>query len=222
MKESDFISHVSLIVASQAVGKTVIKGIARNSSIYSTVEALRLVGVKITEDENSYAVYGVGTSGLVAPKNILDIGNSNILAHLLIGLLSTYSFTSFFTGNIGLRSKSISETIKALSSMCVSFITNNNSFPVAVIGSDSTIPIAYTLNIPSVEVKSAILFAALNTAGKTIITEEKPINNCTETILKKFGASLNVSKDINGHKTITIHGREELLAQGEICIYEFT
>ncbi|GHM58450.1 MAG: hypothetical protein sL5_05730 [Candidatus Mesenet longicola] len=212
-KENDLAAHALLITASQAVGKTTIRGIAKDSNIYPTVQALRLMGVKITENEDLYTIHGVGVGGLVAPKNVLDVGNSDISAHLLIGLLSTYSFTSFFTGNIDLRSKPISETIKALSSMCVGFIANNNSFPIAVVGSDSTIPISYTLTIPSAEIKSAILFAALNTAGKTTITEVKSTNNCTETILKRFGANLNISKDMNGHNIIAIHGREELLAQ---------
>lgn len=219
MTGNNFASHASLITASQAVGKTIIRGIAKDNNIYPTAQALRLMGVKITENEGLYTVHGVGIGGLAAPKNVLDIGNSSISAHLLIGLLSTYSFTSFFTG---LRLKHISETIKVLSSMCVSFITNNNSLPIAVIGSDSTIPTSYTLTTPSAKIKSAILLAALNTAGKTTITEVKPTNNYTETILKKFGARLNVSKDINGYNTIAIHGRGELFAQEEIYIHEIT
>ncbi|XGA08329.1 MAG: hypothetical protein U0X86_000546 [Wolbachia endosymbiont of Xenopsylla cheopis] len=218
-KENDLAAHALLITASQAVGKTTIRGIAKDSNIYPTIQALRLMGVKITENNSVYTVHGVGVGGLVAPKNVLDVGNSDISAHLLIGLLSTYSFTSFFTG---LHSEFISETIKALSSMCVGFIANNNSFPIAVVGSDSTIPISYTLTTPSAKIKSAILFAALNTAGKTTITEIRSTNNCTETILKKFGANLNISKDINGHNIIAIHGREELLAQEEICLYQIT
>ncbi|WP_339045712.1 hypothetical protein [Candidatus Mesenet endosymbiont of Agriotes lineatus] len=212
-KGNDLASHALLITASQTVGKTVIKGIAENSGTDLTIQALKLMGVKITKNDDVYTVHGVGVGGLVAPKNVLDVGNSNTLAHLLIGLLSTYSFTSFLTGDIDLRSKSISETIKALSSMCIGFISNDNSFPIAVVGYDSTIPISYTLTIPSTEIKSAILFAALNTAGKTTITEVKPTNNCTEAILKRFGANLNVNKDINGHNTIIIYGREELPAQ---------
>ncbi len=215
------IPHVALITASQAVGKTVIKGIAQCNNVYRTVKALKLMGVKITEDGGLYTVYGVGVGGLSTPKDVLNMGGSDISIHLLIGLISTYSFTSFFTGKIDLCSKPTTEIIKALSSMCVSFITNNSSPPIAVIGSDSTIPISYTLATLSAEIKSAILFAALNTAGTTTIIETKPINNYTEIILKWFGVNLTVTKDVNNvSNIISLSGREELLAQEDMLDLE--
>lgn len=78
--------------------------------------------------------------------------------------------------------------------------------PLAVQGKILT-PIDYTMPVASAQVKSAILLAALNADGTTIVREQEPSRDHTERMLRQFGADIT-SKD----GVITFRGGQKLTA----------
>ena len=74
---------------SQNVSKA--KNVLESEDIFSTINCLRRLGVKIQKQgSKSYLIYGKGLGSLFAKKNLkLNFGNSGTLARLLIGILST-------------------------------------------------------------------------------------------------------------------------------------
>ena len=64
-----------------------------------------------------------------------------------------------------------------------------------------TLPINYKLSIPSAQIKSSILLAALTARGTSFITEYKKSRNYTEKMLSERGVIVK-NKKINKDKTI--------------------
>ena len=67
-------------------------------------------------------------------------------------------------------------------------------------------PINIDLVIPSAQIKSGLLLASLNTEGETIINEFNTTRDHTETMLKSFGANIDIVKN-NDKKLIKVLGK---------------
>jgi 3-phosphoshikimate 1-carboxyvinyltransferase len=101
-----------------------------------------------------------------------------------------------------------------LEMMGAKFVSRDEGcLPLACSGPRNLSPIQYKLPIPSAQVKSAILLAALGAAGKTTILEPEPTRNHTELMLKQFGATVKVKEPNGGGREITITGQPELTGQ---------
>ena len=89
------------------------------------------------------------------------------------------------------------------------FGNNQTQFPpITVQGSATLNPITYEMPVASAQVKSAILFAALQTEGTTTVIEKEPSRNHTEEMIRQFGGEINVND-----KTIQVTGPQELIGQ---------
>ena len=90
--ESDkSISHRALLIASQCLGPSNLKGILESEDVNNTVICLKKLGVKIVKKNNAYIVYGNGLGSFRKPnKNQLYVGNSGTLARMLIALVATH------------------------------------------------------------------------------------------------------------------------------------
>ncbi len=92
------ISHRSIIIPSISLGTTEIKGILKSEDVLNTLEAFKLMGVKIEEEDNKLIVYGKGMQSLQKPAQNIYLGNSGTSARLLTGLLASQNFNSVLTG----------------------------------------------------------------------------------------------------------------------------
>jgi len=88
---------------------------------------------------------------------------------------------------------------------------SNGRFPLAITGRQ-LMPIDYELPVASAQVKSALLLAALDTAGLTRITEPRPTRDHTENMLRHFGAKVTVTEQRDGSRVIELAGQQELRA----------
>ncbi len=208
------ISHRALMFGAMAVGKTRIEGLLEGEDVHNTAAALKLMGVNSGKNsDGSWWVDGVGVGGLTEPAGILDLGNSGTSTRLLMGLVGSYPFTSFFTGDASLRKRPMARVIEPLSQMGVNFSGHSgDKLPLAVIGTRSTLPITYRVPVASAQVKSAILLCGLNTAGTTTVIEPHATRDHTESMLKHFGAKLAVETGKDGAVIISISGHQELKA----------
>jgi 3-phosphoshikimate 1-carboxyvinyltransferase len=80
-------------------------------------------------------------------------------------------------------------------------------------GASPAVPIEYRLPVASAQVKSAVLLAALNTAGVTTVIEPVPTRDHSERMLKGFGADLTVEVASDGTRVIRLRGEADLKPQ---------
>jgi 3-phosphoshikimate 1-carboxyvinyltransferase len=207
------ISHRALMLASQVQGTTQISGLLEGDDVLATAKALARLGVVVTrKSAGRWEVAGVGAGGLKESKDVLDMGNSGTSARLLMGLVTPYPFTTFFTGDESLRARPMARVIVPLSQMGATVTARENGrMPLAVIGTDKAQAIRYELPVASAQVKSAILLAGLNVAGKTTVIERARSRDHTENMLRHLGFVVDIAVQPDGTRIISLAGKQAVL-----------
>ncbi len=202
------ISHRSIIIPSISKGTSEISNLLWSEDVLNTLNAFKAMGVEIEEDKKKVSIKGKGLNSLVQPKHKINLGNSGTSARLLIGLLSSQNFNSTLVGDNSLSKRPMERITKPLELMGAKFASNNNKLPLKIIGQKLN-NINYELKLPSAQVKSGLIFAALNTEGTSKIIEKNITRDHTEIMLQFFDANIKIEK-INYEKHIFISGKKEL------------
>ena len=204
------ISHRSIIFGSLAKGVTTVRDILRGEDVLSTMQVFRDLGVQIEDDGNLVKIHGVGFEGLQAPKNKLDMGNSGTSIRLISGVLAGQDFEAEMFGDDSLSKRPMDRVTIPLRQMGVEIAgrTERDLPPLKMKGSRELQPIHYQLPVASAQVKSALIFAALQAQGESVIIEKEITRNHTEDMIVQFGGQIEV-KD----KEIRIQGGQEFTAQ---------
>lgn len=204
------ISHRSIMFGSLAKGTTTVHDILRSEDVLSTMQAFRDLGVNIQDDGNIVTITGVGFDGLKAPKNKLDMGNSGTSIRLISGVLAGQDFTVEMFGDDSLSKRPMDRVTIPLRQMGVevSGQTDRDLPPLTMRGSKALKPIHYQLPVASAQVKSALIFAALQADGESVIIEKEKTRNHTEDMIVQFGGAIDVND-----KEIRIKGGQEFTGQ---------
>ena len=206
------ISHRALLIASQCIGPTTLKGILESEDVKNTIICLKKLGVKILKKNKKYIVYGNGLESFRRPhKNFLYAGNSGTLARMLIALLATHQNLKVkILGDVSLNKRDMRRVIEPLSKIgCNFYPKGKTTLPLIVEGTNMPLAQKHFENIGSAQVKSAILLAGLNTAGITSVEEKKISRNHTENLLKVINANIKIKKLKEGN-LILLKGKENL------------
>ncbi len=202
------ISHRSIIIPSISKGTCEINNILKSADVLHTLDAFKSMGVSITENKEKLLIHGKGLTALCESKNPIYLGNSGTSARLLTGLLSAQKFKSVLIGDGSLSKRPMGRISEPLTQMNAKIYTTNGSLPLTI-KSSSLKPANIDLKIPSAQIKSGLLLAALNIQGETTIIESKITRDHTEIMLKSFGANIKITNKDN-KKIIKIVGQKEL------------
>lgn len=204
------ISHRSIMFGSLAKGVTTVRDILRGEDVLSTMQVFRDLGVTIEDDGDVVRIHGVGFDGLKAPQNKLDMGNSGTSIRLISGVLAGQDFEVEMFGDDSLSKRPMDRVTIPLRQMGVevSGQTDRDLPPLKMHGSKSLNPIHYQLPVASAQVKSALIFAALQADGESVIIEKEKTRNHTEDMIQQFGGQLQVDG-----KEIRISGGQSFTAQ---------
>ncbi len=204
------ISHRALMFGALAVGETRIGGLLEGEDVLRTAAAMRALGTRIWRDGADWCVAGRGIGGLIAPEDVLDMGNSGTAARLLCGILASHDLFAVMTGDASLRGRPMRRVIEPLRQCGAVFTARpGERLPLAVQGARDALPISYTLPVASAQVKSAVLLAGLNARGMTEVIEPEPTRDHTENMLRHFGAEVTVTPQGSG-RLIRLRGQPEL------------
>ncbi|MEH6524826.1 MAG: 3-phosphoshikimate 1-carboxyvinyltransferase [Sneathiella sp.] len=205
------ISHRSLILGSLAAGETHVTGLLEGEDVLRTAAAMRALGADVFKDAAGvWHIFGRGVGALSEPDGVLDMGNSGTAARLLMGLVASCPFTTFFCGDESLHKRPMGRIALPITEMGAKITSRSEGrFPLAVTG-NQLMPIDYELPVASAQVKSAIMLAALDTPGVTRIVEPRPSRDHTENMLRHFGAEVTVTALENGSREIMLCGQQEL------------
>ena len=204
------ISHRSIIFGSLAEGETKVYDILRGEDVLSTMQVFRDLGVEIEDKDGVVTIQGVGMDGLKAPQKALDMGNSGTSIRLISGVLAGADFEVEMFGDDSLSKRPMDRVTLPLKKMGVSISgqTKRDLPPLHLRGTKHLTPIHYELPIASAQVKSALIFAALQAQGQSVIIEKECTRNHTEDMLHQFGGDLSVDG-----KKITVQGPQKLSGQ---------
>ena len=209
------ISHRALILGALAVGQTRITGLLEAEDVLNTAEAMRAFGATVTRDgPGTWRVDGVGVGGFAAPDATLDFGNSGTGSRLVMGAMATTPIAATFTGDASLRKRPMKRVLDPLTKFGATY--DNALMPLTVTGANPALCIDYEVTVASAQVKSALLLAALNAAGRSRIVQRALTRDHTEKMLKAFGADIQVNALKDGGEEILLMGEAELMP----CVVE--
>ena len=197
------------LLASQAKGKSKSTNLLKSEDVLSTLNCLRKLGVRVKLKKNICEIYGLGLNGYKYKKNItLNAGNSGTLARLIMGLLIHAKNEIKIIGDKSLSKRDFYRVTIPLEKFGAKFKTNSGKLPIIIKGTNLPQPIRYNETKGSAQCKSAIMLAALNTNGETIIRAKKSRNH-SELLFKHLKLHLKVNKK-NYIDIIKIKGKKKI------------
>lgn len=204
------ISHRSIMFGAIAKGETTVHNFLEAEDCLSTLKAFQDLGVHIVHDDKTVTIQGAGFDGLKPAEKPLDMGNSGTTTRLIMGILAKQSFQSVLIGDASLSKRPMDRIIEPLLQMNAKIhgVNDTTYAPITISPNNYLNPIHYVLPVASAQVKSAILFAALQANGESKIVEKEISRNHTEEMIKQFGGSIQVEG-----KTIRLTGPQELTGQ---------
>ncbi|MBC1791936.1 3-phosphoshikimate 1-carboxyvinyltransferase [Listeria booriae] len=205
------ISHRSIMFGALANGTTTVSNFLKGEDCLSTIGVFRALGVRIEEFPDKIVVHGTGWDGLKRPDETLDVGNSGTTIRLMLGILAGRPFDATLEGDASIAKRPMGRVMLPLREMGAIFEAKDANFaPVKVTGTKLQ-PMTYTLPVASAQVKSAIIFAALQADGETIIIEKEKTRDHTEQMIRQFGGAITTDG-----LTIRVNGGQEFQGQNVV------
>jgi 3-phosphoshikimate 1-carboxyvinyltransferase len=219
------ISHRALLLATLAAGECRITGAGDGADIRSTAGIMRALGARVEPDgagvgaaeragapgrgrNVDYRVVSPGADGLRTPEGILDCGNSGTSLRLIAGMLAGLPLTAVLDGDASLRRRPVARIIGPLRAMGAELRARNDDSlpPLTVVGHTPLLAADITPSVPSAQVKSAILLAALRAEGRTTVRERVATRDHTERMLRARGVPVDRVTDPDGGVAWSIEG----------------
>jgi 3-phosphoshikimate 1-carboxyvinyltransferase len=181
--------------AALAEGVSQLDGYSTGADCASTLNCLRALGVPIelTGRDGTglrLRITGRGPRGFVRPADALDAGNSGSTMRMLAGILAAQPFVSYISGDESLCRRPMRRIIVPLERMGARIGSSDGRPPLAIQGTVALRAIEFQTEVPSAQVKSAVLLAGLHADGVTRVTEAVRTRDHTERGLQAFGIDI--------------------------------
>ncbi len=194
------------------------------------MNALRALGVQISQNQMGTTVVSSGYQHFTEPRGVIDCCNSGTTARLLAGVLAPSAFTTVLTGDDSLRGRPMGRVVTPLRALGANIFGRADAtlLPMCIAPHPVHAPHARTPHtrtphartphartphtsvsgattilrgeVPSAQVKSAILLAGIQLEGKTVY--EEPVGHGsrdhTERMLPIYGADVAISAGSSG------------------------
>ena len=193
------ISHRALIFGALGTGESRVRRILESADVHSTAGVLRSLGVSVPPLSGDFVLCGLGRSSLRQPTESLDCGNSGTTTRLMAGVVSASKLSATFVGDASLSKRPMRRVARPLEAMGAQFdLPSHGGLPMTITGG-SLHDIAWTSEVASAQIKSAILLAALVSGVRATVTEQVRTRDHTERMLLARGVVLAVDEN-----TVTI------------------
>jgi 3-phosphoshikimate 1-carboxyvinyltransferase len=148
-----------------------------------------------TLDLGALDLAGEGRHALRPPGGDLDCGNSGTTMRLLAGLVSSAPFETVLRGDPSLSSRPMERVAGPLRAMGAHVTTEDGHAPLFVRGSRLR-GIRFEPEVPSAQVKGAVLLAALAAEGPTTVVERVRTRDHTERLFRALGAPVRIEETV--------------------------
>ena len=210
------ISHRWLLMAATANGSSRLEGLPRSLDTTATADCLAMLAPAArpaleawtaspsvtgerhgstwnreasTLDLDTLDLQGQGRGSLRRPARELGCANSGTTMRLLAGLVSSAPFETVLTGDASLSTRPMERVAKPLRAMGADVTTEDGGPPLRIVGSELR-GIRFDAEVPSAQVKGAVLIAALAAGGTTTVAERVPTRDHTERMLLALGTPI--------------------------------
>jgi 3-phosphoshikimate 1-carboxyvinyltransferase len=202
------ISHRYALIAAVAEGSSHLLNYSPGADCESTLSCLRRLGVDIRQDKDrTVTVLGRGFGHWRSSPDPLDAGNSGSTMRMLAGLVAAQPFTTLLIGDDSLSRRPMRRVIEPLTRMGARIEAADGHAPLTVHGAPLQ-AIAHAPEVPSAQVKSAVLLAGLHAEGTTSVTEPAQTRDHTERALTAFGVTV-----VSAGARVSVTGGQRAAAQ---------
>lgn len=184
------VSHRAILFGALATGSSRVHGLLDAEDVGRTMVAARALGADVTVADDGVWVRGVGERARDIDAGLIDCGNSGTTARLLLGALAPRARASL-DGDGSLRRRPMARVLRPLAAMGAEF-EGGPTLPITVLPRPLR-GIAWTAEVASAQVKSAVLLAGLCADGDTTYTETVATRDHTERMLAHMGAAIEVA-----------------------------
>ncbi len=191
------ISHRYALLSALADGSSRIANYAPGADCASTLDCINLLGATVTREADpsnpgspTVIVDGRDLGGLQPAPRHLDCGNSGSTMRMLSGIVAAHRFPSTLIGDASLSKRPMRRVITPLRAMGATIDAGEGDRPPLTIHGTVLRGIDFAPEVPSAQVKSAVLLAGLHIEGDTRVTEPAVTRDHTERALAAYGAQL--------------------------------
>lgn len=199
------ITHRALILASMAQGESRIIRPLKSEDTLRTLHILEALGTHFVWEGEDLIVQPALYHPSLMP---LDCGNSGTTARLLMGLLCAQPFQSTLIGDPSLMERPmnrVAEPLRTLGARIV--LTASDHLPAQILPS-SLKGGRIHLTVPSAQVKSAVLIAALQQKEEVVVQTVGTTRDHTERMITYLGGNLKKEG-----RFLTISGDQSLMGK---------
>ena len=191
------VAHRALILAGMAGSESSISNLPDGLDVLATRECLEALGVSF---EGSARTLRVTPPRDWRPGATLDAGNSGTTARLLAGALAGKRCAATVTGDASLSARPMQRVADPLRRLGAQVDLTDGRLPLRVRAS-ALEAAQWDATVPSAQVKSAYLLAALGASGESWYAEALPTRDHLERLLPLFGVTVATDEG-----TVRVHG----------------
>ncbi len=202
------ISHRYALLAALANGRTHITNYSPGADCAATLDCLRGLGVEVRRHSHNHKIDidGRGSKRFIPASAPLNAANSGTTMRLLAGVVAGQPFRTTIVGDDSLSRRPMRRLIDPLTLMGAQIEAVDGLPPLTVHGAKLH-GILFRPDVPSAQVKSAVLLAGIQARGRTTVFETVPTRDHTERALAAFGVDVHADG-----ATVSVEGGHQLRA----------
>jgi len=199
------ISHRALLLSALAVGSSTIDGLSGGADVGRTATIVGQLGASLKI--SSHGLVEIEGGGLRSSSRELDCGNSGTTMRLVMGVLAGIDGRHQLVGDASLSRRPMDRVAEPLELMGAQVEGRGPTCTAPLILNGGPLrSIVYDVPVPSAQVKSAILFAALSADGPSTLRESVRTRRHTEEMMLEAGVELRVVDESDSSVVTLIPG----------------
>lgn len=188
------IAHRAVLLSIIANGPLEVRNFPESEDCHRSLRAARRLGVKVEAGDSAenFRLHPPDRPALESDEPI-DCGNSGTTARLLLGILAGLGLQATLVGDESLSQRPMKRVTAPLSELGASFRDTGGRLPITVLAGCPLLPGSYRLELPSAQVKSALLLAAMS-ANRMFRLEEVTLSrDHTEIMIRHLNGPIQIT-----------------------------
>lgn len=180
------ITQRAILLGALAPGATRVRNANSGADAASAWRLARALGTRGKRERDGTLLIQGGA--LRESDRPLDAGNSGTALRLATGLLAAQPFLSILTGDASLRRRPVDRVLRPLAAFGAEcHARDGDRLPPVVVRGRPLRGADVETGVASAQVKSALLLAAVQAEGPSVVRERIPTRDHTERMLPRFG-----------------------------------
>ncbi len=193
------IAHRGALLSILATSELVVRNFPDNEDCARSLDVAKRLGVTV-ESANDTLHLTPPTRPSLDSESPIDCGNSGTTARLLIGILAGLRIRAELIGDASLSRRPMKRVINPLIELGGAFVHTDGCLPVTILPDSPLMPGMQRLQLPSAQVKSSLILAAL-AAGVQMRLEEMIVSrDHTELMIRHLKGDLALTD----HKAVLL------------------